>query len=82
MSARQSISLTAPDDVASLIKILQKIDYSSDQMCDCLPEYTVVTEHGSYGLSLIGSYARCDKGQAELSAEQRKTVADIINSEE
>lgn len=31
-----------------------------------------------YGINLSDGYARCEKGQAELTEEQIKTVKDII----
>lgn len=63
----------------TLTDILVNLDYDPDKVCKCLPEYKVDTEFGKdYGISLSGSYVRCEKGQAELTEEQVKTVKEII----
>ncbi len=66
-------------DAALMTKMLQELDYRKENLCRCLPEYTVKTKYGSYGISLNQSYARCDKGQAELSDEQLKFAEEVIN---
>ena len=63
----------------TLTDILVNLDYDPDKMCKCLPEYKVDTEFGKdYGISLSGSYARCEKEQAELTEEQIETIKKII----
>ena len=66
-------------EIEKLTDILVNLDYDSDKVCKCLPEYKVDTEFGKdYGISLSDSYARCEKGQAELTEEQVETVKKII----
>lgn len=63
----------------TLTDILVNLDYNPNKVCECLPEYKVDTEFGKdYGISLSDSYVRCEKGQAELTEEQVKTVKEII----
>ena len=67
------------DKSVALTNILVNLNYDSDKLCKCLPEYTVDTECGTgYGISLNEGYARCEKGQAELTEEQIKTVKEIM----
>lgn len=59
--------------------ILRKLDYDPQKFCNCLPEYKVDTEFGNgYGINLTEGYARCDKGQAELTPEQTEKLKEII----
>ncbi len=63
----------------TLTDILVNLDYKPDKVCKCLPEYKVDTEFGKdYNISLSDGYVRCEKGQAELTEEQIKTVKEII----
>lgn len=63
----------------ALTDILANLDYDPMKVCRCRPEYTVDTEFGSgYGINLTNGYARCDKGQANLTVEQVKTIQEII----
>ena len=49
------------------------------QVCRCLPEFTVDTEFGGgYGVNLTESYARCESGQAALTAEQTDAIRDVL----
>lgn len=60
--------------------ILVNLQYDKNKLCKCLPEYTVDTEFGTgYGINLSAGYARCDKGQADLTGEQIDKLKDIIN---
>ncbi|MCI8590158.1 MAG: hypothetical protein HFE77_05550 [Clostridiales bacterium] len=62
-----------------LTDILINLDYDPDKVCKCECEYNVDTEFGSgYGVNLHDSYARCEKGQADLTQEQVDTIANII----
>ncbi len=62
-----------------LTDLLLNLDYDPQKVCKCLPEYTVDTEfHKGYGLNLSEGYARCDKGQAELTGEQINKLRDIL----
>ena len=63
----------------TLTDILLNLKYDPMRICRCRPEYTVDTEFGKgYGINLTAGYARCDKGQADLTQEQIDTLAEII----
>lgn len=67
------------DDSVALTDIVINLAYDPERICRCLPEFTVDTEFGDgYGVNLTESYARCDKGQASLTAEQTKTIREIV----
>lgn len=64
----------------ALTDILINLDYKPEKVCKCLPEYTVDTELGTgYGINLSDSYARCEKGQADLTQEQVDKIAEILD---
>ena len=63
----------------TLTDILLNLNYDPMRICHCRPEYTVDTEFGKgYGINLTAGYARCEKGQADLTQEQIDTIAEII----
>jgi len=63
----------------TLTDILANLNYDPARTCRCLPEYMVDTEFGTgYGINLTQGYARCKKGQADLTQEQIDTIAEII----
>lgn len=63
----------------TMTDILINLEYDKSKLCKCLPEYTVDTEFGTgYGINLTEGYARCDKGQAELTKEQVDKLKEII----
>ena len=63
----------------TLTDILLNLNYDPMRICRCRPEYTVDTEFGKgYGINLTAGYARCEKGQADLTQEQIDTIAEII----
>lgn len=63
----------------TMTDILINLDYDKGKLCKCLPEYTVDTEFGTgYGINITEGYARCDKGQAELTEEQVDKLKEII----
>lgn len=63
----------------TMTDILINLDYDKSKLCKCLPEYTVDTEFGAgYGINLTEGYARCDKGQADLTQEQVDELKNII----
>lgn len=67
------------DESVTLTDILINLDYDPDKLCKCLPEYTVDTEFGKgYGINLTDGYARCEKGQAELTDGQIDQISAII----
>lgn len=66
-------------DSVYLTDLLVNLKYDPQKLCKCLPEYKVDTEFGTgYGINLTEGYARCDKGQAELTQEQVDRVTKII----
>ena len=63
----------------TMTDILINLDYDKSKLCKCLPEYTVDTEFGTgYGINLTEGYARCAKGQADLTQEQIDELKEII----
>jgi len=67
------------DESVTLTDILLNLDYDPNKLCNCLPEYTVDTEFGKgYGINLTDGYARCNKGQADLTAGQLDQIRSII----
>ena len=63
----------------TLTDILANLNYDPMKVCRCLPQYTVDTEFGTgYGINLAEGYARCDKGQTDLTKEQVETIREII----
>ncbi|MBR3968277.1 MAG: hypothetical protein IKJ93_01645 [Clostridia bacterium] len=63
----------------TMTDILINLNYEKSKLCKCLPEYTVDTEFGTgYGINITEGYARCDKGQADLTQEQVDKLKDII----
>lgn len=66
-------------DSVTMTDILVNLDYDKNKLCKCLPEYTVDTEFGTgYGINITEGYARCDKGQADLTKEQIDQLNKII----
>lgn len=67
------------DDSVTLTDIVINLAYDPAAVCKCLPEFTVDTEFGDgYGVNLSESYARCEAGQAPLTAEQTETIRGIV----
>lgn len=67
-------------DSVTLTDILINLAYDPEQVCRCLPEFTVNTELGSgYGVNLSESYARCEGGQAALTVEQVTAIREILD---
>jgi len=63
----------------TLTDILVNLRYDPMGVCRCAPEYTVDTEFGTgYGINLTQGYARCEKGQANLTQEQINAIAQIV----
>ncbi len=67
-------------DYETLQDILQGLEYFPHKVCRCRPQYRLETDFGSYGIHLSEGYARCDDGQADLTAEQVQTLRQIIHS--
>ncbi len=65
-------------DSVMLTDLLRYLDYSDD-ICKCMPEYTVDTEFGKgYGISLTEGYARYEGKQVSLTDKQIETVTEIF----
>jgi len=62
---------------AALSCLLWKTDCTED-ICKCLPEYTVVTERGEYGISLAEGYIRFGQKQATLTDARLTELRDIL----
>ncbi len=63
----------------TLTDILVNLNYDPAKVCRCSPELTVDTEFGTgYGVDLTQGYARCPKGQADLTREQIDTITKIV----
>lgn len=63
----------------TMTDILVNLKYDKNKLCKCLPEYKVDTEFGTgYGINLTEGYARCDKGQADLTQKQIDKLKEII----
>ena len=63
----------------TLTALLNSLKYEQE-ICKCLPEYTVDTEFGTgYGINLIEGYVRYQGKQQKLTSEQLKTVKEIID---
>lgn len=66
------------DDSVALTDLLLYLDYKDD-ICRCMPEYTVDTEFGEgYGINLTESYARYGDKQTALTEEQVTEIREII----
>ena len=64
----------------TLTDILINLDYDPMKVCRCRPEFAVDTEFGAgYGINLTAGYARCEKGQADLTVEQVKVIQKILD---
>ena len=64
----------------TLKDILQNLEYAPHKVCRCLPQYRLTAPFGSYGIHLTEGYARCEAGQASLTAEQRQTLRQIFDA--
>lgn len=74
-----NISFWGSDSI-TLTDLLRYLDYQ-DNICRCIPEYTVDTEFGEdYYLNLTEGYVRHDDRQASLTTEQVQQIQDIINT--
>ena len=67
------------EDYEILKDILLNLDYSPHRVCRCLPQYKLKTDFGEFGIHLSEGYARCDQGQAKLTAAQIQTLRKIID---
>lgn len=64
----------------TLTDILVNLHYDPLKVCRCATEFTVDTEFGiGYGINLTEGYARCEKGQADLTVEQITAIREIVS---
>lgn len=68
------------DDNKALEEMLMDLPYSPAKVCKCLPEFTIVTESGSFDIHLNEGYSRCERGQADLTDEQIQTIREIMEA--
>ena len=69
LNGEQSYELTI-EKTNELLDIFTKLNYDPNRLCDCLSEYTIDIRGDKYGINLSEGYVRCDRGQADLSADQ------------
>lgn len=66
-------------DSVDLTDILINLAYDPARVCRCMAEFTVDTEFGTgYEVSLTESFARCEAGQADLTAEQAEIIQGVL----
>lgn len=70
------------ENSVTLTDLLRTLDYNPHKVCRCLPQMTVETEFGTYGVHLTEGYARCEQGQAALTREQVQTIRSILEYEQ
>ncbi len=63
----------------TLHEMLTNLNYDSHKLCKCLSEYQIEIDTKSYEVNLSESYARSDEGQVQLTAQQTKTLKEIID---
>lgn len=69
------------DKSVYITDILINLAYDIDKICLCSDEFTVDTELiKGCGINLTQGFARCEKGQAELTKEQIYGIKSIIDS--
>lgn len=75
----ETYSFWGSDSVA-LTDILINLAYDPGRVCRCYWEFTVDTDFGtSYWVNLTESFARCEAGQADLTAEQAETIRGVLD---
>ena len=63
----------------TLTDILLNLNYDPNNLCPCPAEYTVDTEfYTGYEINQTKGFARCDKGQTDLTREQAEQITEII----
>lgn len=70
--------LLSPEDTVAVDEILQQLEYLPHAVCKCLPQMKLVTPSGEYGIHLTEGYARCEQGQAKLTAQQCQLLQQIV----
>ena len=75
----ETYSFWGSDSVA-LTDILINLAYDPGRICRCYWEFTVDTDFGtSYWVNLTESFARCEAGQADLTAEQAEVIRGVLD---
>lgn len=68
-------------DSVYLTDVLLNLKYDPMRVCRCAPEFEVTTEFGGpYGVNLTNGYARCEDGQADLTADQIELIRQILDN--
>ena len=66
---------------AQAVQLLESLNYDPMKLCDCVAPYRVHTESGTvYEIHPAEKYARCQKGQADLSEEQVEILTQLIDA--
>jgi len=67
------------NDSVALTDILINLAYDPGRVCRCYWEFTVDTDFGDgYWVNLTENFARCEAGQADLTAEQVETIRGVL----
>ena len=75
----EAYSFAGSDSVA-VTDILINLEYDPENVCRCAAEFTVDTEMISgIDVNLTEGFARCEQGQAALTAEQAKTIQEVLD---
>ena len=76
----ETFDLWGSDSIA-ITRILDNLEYDPDKVCRCIAPITVDTELiAGIEVNLAEGFARCEKGQADLTEEQAQTIQAIIDS--
>jgi len=76
----KKICTFSDEKAKELTYILKNLNYDKG-LCKCMPEYTITTENGTYGVKLDSDkYARFGGRQAKLSGDNLKKVEEILSS--
>ena len=68
-------------DAVALTDILLHLDFSSDNLCRCVAEYTADTEtETGYQISLTNYFVRHSDTQAPLTEDQAETIRAILDA--
>ena len=70
--------VVSEEDCLILQEFLPNLPYSQYRVCKCLPQYTLETSFGTFGVHLTEGYARCENGQAALTKDQIEIIRSII----
>ena len=69
-------------DSVNLTDILINLAYDPEKVCRCAAEFSVKTEaSGEYSVNLSEGFARCDNGQADLTADQVELIHTILDNQ-